>query len=108
MCDLYSAECAGGCGATIEIHIADACTERANVHPYCPECVRGGLIMRRVTQKERGVDWRRVLGGKCASVFTDLVSFRSQIDRKDMAVCNRGDVVVILCDDPEAYGIHLN
>ena len=118
MCDCYSHKCEG-CDAQISIHIADFCTAQANVHPYCPACVRTETIGRRSWRKnkycaERWPDrpemhrsdvWQ---GGKCAQVFVSVVEDNWQIVREDKPVGRKGQVVVILCDDPRAYGIHLN
>lgn len=88
MCDCYGHECAGGCGRLISMHISDYCTERENVHPYCPTCTR------KLSKKKIAAAVR---------VFWDNVEDNGQVDR-----AHKGSKVVILCDDPEAYGVHLN
>ena len=84
MCDCYTAKCEE-CGCDIEIHIADFCTDRANVHPYCPKCT-----------KEISIE--TIL--KFEQIFLDTTGrFEKGVD---------GEKVIILCNDSEAYGIHLN
>ncbi len=91
MCDCYTAECAN-CGCYINIHIADWCTERKNVIPYCHRCTR------------------KILKGKipppdhCVTI-TEKVE--SSINGNIQGI-KQGDMVVIYCKDDKAYGIHLN
>lgn len=92
MCDCYTTKCET-CGCSISIHIADFCTDRENVHPYCPECTLQII--------NKGIP-------------SDLKVFRDTIedDRDDypLQVENgeKGEDDIILCDDLNAYGIHLN
>ena len=85
MCDCYSAKCEG-CGCNMSIHIADFCTPREKVHPYCPRC----------TRKFKG----KYPKGK---VFEDEVTYPREVEGS-----KRGQKVVIICDDKKAYGIALN
>lgn len=75
----------------MEIHISDFCTMREYVHPYCDQCTRK-LDSKVIHQS--------------AQVFRDTVSRGGQYS--DVAKGKKGAEVVILCDDPNAYGIHLN
>ena len=85
MCDIWNAHCTI-CKCDMMIHIADFCTKRKNVHPYCPKCI--GNINKRT-----------------AKVFADTITVDDnfQVDGGKL-----GEKVLILCDDPTAYGIHLN
>ena len=89
MCDCYSDFC-DGCGCDMSIHIADFCTERENIHPFCNRCTR---IIKK--QKDRIK--------KSAKVFKDTITLSDQVPGGKM-----GEEVIILCDDPTAYGVHLN
>ena len=100
MCDCYSAKCEG-CGEVwLELHIADFCTERKNVHPYCPSCLIKGL-------REFFTE-----GGR-QRLFVDMVEYEYNIWKGDSAINQEpvgkdGDLVIILCDNPRAYGVRLN
>lgn len=87
MCDCYTAKC-GGCGCSISMHIGDFCTSRQNVHPYCPRCTR--------KLKKNGIP-------KAAQIFEDTIDDKYQVDGG-----RKGQKVIILCDDPDAYGVYLN
>ena len=87
MCDCYTHKCEG-CGNDISIHIGDFCTERENVHPYCPKCTRK-LSIKKIRAAKK--------------VFYDTVSDNYQISR-----AHRGSKVIIFCDDEAAYDISLN
>ena len=91
MCDCYTTGCEG-CGCEMDIHIADFCTKRKNVHPYCPRCTRK-LVKKGLSKISKRV-FRELLtcGGKYSGV---------QGGRK-------GQLVIIVCDDHKAYGICLN
>lgn len=87
MCDCYTAKCEM-CGCNIQIHIADFCTERENVHPHCHRCTR--------KIKKAGIP-------KAAQTIYEKIGRIAQVDGG-----KKGQEVIILCDDPKAYGIHLN
>ena len=92
MCDCYSGKCEK-CGCKMEIHIADFCTPRENVHPYCTRCTR--------KIKKKGIPL------KTQKVFEDVVTrVTSNIEQVEGG--HIGDPVIFLCDDPRAYGIGLN
>ena len=90
MCDCYTAKCET-CGCSMAIHIADYCTGRENVHPYCDRCTP--------KLKKKGIP-------KGMYVHTDRIGRIGEHGQVEGG--KRGAAVVILCDDPEAYGIHLN
>lgn len=94
MCDCYIGTC-HDCGCEISIHIADFCTDRSKVHPFCPKCT------------DR-LDKNEIL--KYPVVFTDKGvkddgCWCMKIEDNDKRKLKR---VVFLCDDEDAYGIHLN
>lgn len=91
MCDCYTAKCEG-CGCEMEIHIADFCTARENVHPYCTRCTK---------------KWRKRKEIPSGLVFVDKVS-RQEPNCVQVKGAKIGENVVILCDDLRAYGVHLN
>ena len=97
MCDCYTTECAA-CDCEMDIHIGDFCTGRENIHPYCPKCTKEMIKVRALSvgkgQKQKDRIFVEVLecGGRLSGV---------QGGRK-------GQIVIILCDDMGAYGIHLN
>jgi len=111
MCDCYEHKCES-CATRIQLHIADFCTRRENVHVYCPQCVRAGDVLRPYTRtyqwKGEGRSCSTWKGTPCAQVFVDTVAMPQQILLGEKAVGVPGEVVLILCDDPQAYGIHLN
>ena len=90
MCDCYTAKCEM-CGCDIQMHIADYCTERENVHPYCHRCTKK-LI-------KAGIP-------KVAQTFCELIGRTGEYGQ--IKGGRKGQEVIILCDDPKAYGIHLN
>lgn len=88
MCDCYTDKCIN-CEREIQIHIADYCTPRENVRVYCPKCIdklRTGVI-----------------GSK---VFVDRVSRGGKWGQGEGL--RKGQLVIIICNDPGAYGINLN
>jgi hypothetical protein len=87
MCDCYLHKCEG-CGKDISIHISDFCTERENVHPYCPVCTRT-LSKKKIRA--------------AVKVFEDKITDHYQVKRSRI-----GSRVVILCDDEAAYDVSLN
>ncbi len=91
MCDCYTAKC-NGCGRKMAMHIADYCTPRKNVHPYCPECTN------KLTHEE-------IM--KSACFFEDVITSEGE-EYGQVDGGKTGETVFILCDDPKAYGIHLN
>jgi len=90
MCDCYVHKCEG-CGCDISMHIADFCTERKNVHPYCPRCTRK-LLKQGIPEGKKQ--------------FKDTVTVSGKYS--EVAGGRKGQEVIILCDDPNAYGISLN
>jgi len=98
MCDCYSAECSGGCGRLISIHIADFCTDRKNVEAYCHKCT---------PEVEKNL-----LGSipEDANVLHGIVECADGIEGGYDQVTGAlpGDVVLFVIHDKAAYGIHLN
>ena len=90
MCDCYTGKCKT-CGCQISLHIADFCTERENVHPYCHRCTK--------KLKKSGIP-------EAAQVFYDTISKSGEYGEVEGG--KKGAEIIILCDDPKAYGIHLN
>lgn len=90
MCDCYTDKCET-CGCKMAIHIADDCTDRKNIHPYCPRCTK--------KLKKAGIP-------EGVKVFEDDVVRFGKYGQVDGG--KKGDTVIILCDDPEAYGVELN
>ncbi len=97
MCDCYTTGCVG-CNCEMDIHIGDFCTERKNVHPYCPECTKE-LIRSRTLDCRKGHPQNK-------KIFVEILGFGG----RDSGVRGgrKGQIVIILCDDMNAYGIHLN
>lgn len=93
MCDICILPCAG-CNCRIMIHIGDYCTGRENVHPYCPRC----------TKKLKKNNPELIKQAK--KVFIDNVSCPGP--NCSVPGGKKGQEVIILCDDPKAYSIHLN
>ncbi len=91
MCDTYTANCEN-CGCEMNLHIADFCTPRENVIPYCHRCTR---------KVRRG----KVIPPEHCQAFYD--SATTITDGEIMGI-KRGDEVVIYCKDENAYGIYLN
>ena len=87
MCDCYTAKCEL-CGCKISLHIADFCTKRENVHPYCNRCSR------------------KLVKPVAAKIFKDKITDTEQVEGTQAK--HIGQEVVILCGDSDAYGIHLN
>lgn len=90
MCDCYEHPCEM-CGCEISIHIADFCTDRENVHPYCTRCTRK-LVRAGIPEGKKVFEDTVIMSGKYGPV----------------PGARKGQKVIILCDDPKAYGIHLN
>ena len=89
MCDIYTRKCET-CDKEIDIHIADYCTKRVNVHPYCPPCAKKL--------------WKK--GFEFASMFEDTLESGGKFCGVQGG--RKGQKVLFVCDDPLAYGIHLN
>lgn len=87
MCDCYTAKCEG-CGCKMSLHIADWCTKRENVHPYCNRCSR------------------KLQNPEATKVFRDTIRDLKQIE--GTKVKHIGQEIIILCDDKNAHGIYLN
>lgn len=87
MCDCYIAKCVL-CGCEISIHIADFCTQRKNVHPYCNRCSR------------------KLIKPVAAKIFEDKITDLMQVEGTKSK--HIGQKITILCEDSIAYGIHLN
>ncbi len=87
MCDCYTAKCEG-CSCSMEIHISDYCTKRKNVHPYCNRCTR------------------KLVKPVAVQIFEDVIDDFKQVEGIKSKHIRQN--VIILCDDAEAYGIHLN
>ena len=107
MCDCYGHKCET-CDNLISMHIADWCTIRENVHVFCPACVRSGKVQVASinSEKKEGKDCRTF---KIEQVFTDVVIDKHQVVTSDgIPCCSSGQLVIIMCEDPAAYGIHLN
>lgn len=92
MCDCYSGKCEN-CGCRMEIHIADYCTPRENVHPYCQRCSRK-MMLGTLPRPKKGI------------LFLDSISGDGKYSPVEGG--RKGQMVKIFCDDPDAYGIHLN
>ncbi len=91
MCDCYTAKCAN-CKCDIPLHIADFCTPKDTVIPYCPRCTK------------------KIVRGKLepptnCQVFDDVAETSY---RREGFHIRKGDKVKIYCKDKTAYGIHLN
>ncbi len=89
MCDCYTAKCEL-CGCDISLHIADFCTKRENVHPFCNRCTRKLKLAK----------------PKTAKIFVDKITDLEQVEGTKAK--HIGQKVIIFCDDVDAYGIHLN
>ena len=76
------------CKCDIEIHIADFCTKKENVHPYCNRCTR------------------KLVKPIAAKIFRDKITSLDQIE--GIKSKHIGQEVIILCDDASAYGVYLN
>lgn len=87
MCDCYTGKCVT-CGCDVSMHIADFCTDRDNVHVYCHRCAR--------KVKKSGVP-------ESKQIIWEAITSKRQVEGG-----KKGEEVLILCDDPKAYGIHLN
>lgn len=110
MCDCYTAKCAGGCEANIEMHIADFCTARENVHPYCISCTRK---LAKLHKKGKGKHrrWPKEIDGQ--KVFVDkeaawVTEGGETFVATNFSLKKKHQEVVILCDDHKAHGISLN
>jgi len=90
MCDCYMAKCAN-CDCEIPLHIADFCTPRENVIPYCPRCSKK-IAKGTITAPEH----------KFTVVDVAEINYGKDIHIK------KGDRVCIFCTDENAHGIHLN
>jgi len=102
MCDCYAGKCEM-CGHLISLHVADFCTERENVHPYCISCTRK---MAKKHKKGKKGEWPETINGQ--KVFVDNTAKKRQENREPILTGNGDREVIILCDDHKAYGIHLN
>ncbi len=98
MCDTYNHKCYF-CENGVSLHIADWCTGRENISVICPDC-----------QERRALSpfSPYVMGQESLQVFADIIMDRKQIDGKLKSGRYKGRIVLILCKDPNAYGIHLN
>ena len=113
MCDCYDHKCEN-CDATISIHIADFCTPRYNITVFCPACTNKHPLAR--TAKKEGRRPRPnypailTMGPKGQpEMWLETVEGASQVRASSGEVVGRkGQVVLISCYDPNAYGIHLN
>jgi len=92
MCDCYTAKCEN-CGCLIGIHIADSCTSRENVHPYCNRCTR---------KIKRGT----IPIPDHVKLFLDVIRNNGKYGAVEGG--KKGEDVYIYCDDIRAYGIYLN
>ena len=91
MCDCYEQRCET-CDKMMSIHIADFCTDRTNVHPYCPKCTK--ILL---------------LGGETSfgcKVFPDIITRGGKYGQVEGE--KKGQIVLILCYDMKAHGIRLN
>ncbi len=87
MCDCYMHECEN-CGCGIAMHIGDYSTDRESVTVYCTACAL--LFTKKTAPKAHFVSWEKVT-------------------RKGQVEGGRvGAEVLILCNDPKGYSIHLN
>jgi len=104
MCDCYEVPCEQCRKSLIQIHIADFCVPRKSVQAFCPKCVKSWA--------KEGSYEQMYDGKKCKKVFLDQVVIGESVIYpsvgKKFIKARKGDVVVILCDDEDAYGIHLN
>ena len=87
MCDCYIAKCVL-CGCEMSLHIADFCTQRKNVHPYCNRCTR------------------KLVNPVAVKIFEDKITFPLQVEGTKAK--HIGQKVIILCSDSNAHGIYLN
>ena len=94
MCDCYVTKCSG-CRCEISIHVADFCTARENVHPYCPDCTKK-LTIEDILNYQRVFMDEGILDDGCWCM--DMEEIKDPVRGK----------VFFLCTDPDAYGIHLN
>ena len=90
MCDCYVAKCTM-CSCSIAIHIADYCTSRDEVHPYCNRCTR--------KIKKKGKKYLKQI----KYITFDKIERNNQVEGGKI-----GEEVLIVYDDPNAYGISLN
>ena len=90
MCDCYVSNCAN-CDCEISLHIADFCTPRENVIPYCHRCTRK-IVRGKLTPPDE-------------LVFNDMAN---EVSKGAIQGIKPGDSVKIYSKDPNAYGIHLN
>jgi len=110
MCDTYQARCSNPrCGCRIEMHIGDWCTPRDKVHPYCTRCTRK-LLRQRTDVARLKV---KAVGDRAEFVHHGQKWVFDYVDRADpregqVEGARRGEMVVIVCDDPEAHHVHLN
>ena len=95
MCDCYTRKCET-CEREMDIHIADYCTERKNVHPYCPSCAK------KLKKPVRWKDYHK----DAAKVFVETLESSGKYCGVQGG--RKGQKVVFVCDDPKAHGIHLN
>ena len=85
----------------MSLHIADFCTSRENVHPYCIPCTATLAALCKHDGK-----WPETIRGK--KVFVDTTAQKTSEDGISIVDGNGTQEVVILCDDTDAYGICLN
>jgi hypothetical protein len=111
MCDCYITECEG-CGAKTSIHIADFCTSRSNVHPYCIPCARKIAKLHRIhIKKGKKTKWPEEINGQKVFLDKEATLIKQGRPASDgEAYCTGGgdQEAVILCDDHSAYGVHFN
>ena len=100
MCDCYETKCAGGCGTSVSVHIADWCTKRDNVEAFCPICTR--RFLKHKTKK----GWPKQIDGKWVS--TDRAGWEEQYQVWTCSAHKKSGEVLLLCTDREAYGVYFN
>jgi hypothetical protein len=72
----------------MSLHIADFCTKRENVLPYCNRCSR------------------KLKNPKAPKIFKDKIRMLEQVEGTKAK--HIGQEVIILCKDKNAHGISLN
>ena len=108
MCDTYKAKCSG-CGCRVEVHIGDGCVPRAMIKAYCTRCTPKLLKHAPrvvVRQKLRRYGDRADIEHDGQRWFFDYVTRVG--DHGQVEGARRGQMVVLISDDPSAHDVYLN
>ena len=89
MCDCYMHPCEF-CGRKISLHIADYCTDRENIKVFCSKCA------------EKAKTFNKVINAPI------IINETIECNDEENYGGKIGEVVLIVCYDKDAYGIHLN